>query len=81
MTYSENEKNIRQNLIDAGCTPEQTEKFMQKLNNGDIKNGLKQLFEHRCCLLDDLHKEQKCIDCLDYLIYMIKKENMKNEAD
>ena len=27
----------------------------------------------RCRLIEDLHKQQKKVDCLDYLIYQLKK--------
>ena len=39
-----------------------------------LKNEGKSLQCHRCCLLDKLHEEQKKIDCLDYLIYTLKKQ-------
>lgn len=77
MDYWDNENNIRQNLIDAGCNEEQVDELIKKIKNGEIKTCLKQLSNHRGCLLDNLHKEQKCIDCLDYLIYQIEKRDNK----
>ena len=47
---------------------------IKKYNNDDLKMLIKSLQCHRCCLLDKLHEEQKKIDCLDYLIYMLKKQ-------
>lgn len=35
------------------------------------------LTKHKRTLLDTLHKDQKQIDCLDYLLYMIKKTDKK----
>lgn len=64
---------IIQNLRDAGCDKETIEKFMFGLHNGDAKSGLKCLAVHRKKLLDSLHREQKCIDCLDYLIYQMSE--------
>lgn len=64
---------IIQNLKDAGCDKETIEKFMSDLHNGDAKNGLKSLVVHRKKLLDSLHREQKCIDCLDYLVYQMSE--------
>lgn len=75
MGYLENEKAVRQNLKDAGCCEKQIDELINEMKKGNMENGLKKLSEHRCCLLDELHKEQRCIDCLDYLLYMIKKEN------
>ena len=40
---------------------------------GKEADALKRLAAHRRALLDSLHKEQACIDCLDYLIYQIRK--------
>lgn len=69
----ETEEAIIQNLKDAGCDSETIEKFMADLQKGKEANGLKRLADHRRNLLDSLHREQKCIDCLDYLVYQMKK--------
>ncbi|MDE6469985.1 MAG: hypothetical protein K2L19_03065 [Eubacterium sp.] len=75
MTYSENEAALRQNLIDAGCNKKQSDELMNMIQNCEIKRCIKELSKHRCQLLDSLHKHQKCIDCLDYLVYMLEREN------
>ena len=62
------------NLKDAGCYEELITKCIKKYNNYDLKLLIKSLQFHRCCLLDKLHEEQKKIDCLDYLIYTLKKQ-------
>ncbi len=67
-------KGIYQNLIDAGCDEDITENCMSFVNNGRIADMLPILAKHRKCLLDLLHKVQKQIDCLDYLIYTLKKQ-------
>ena len=64
---------IIQNLKDAGCDSDTIEKFMADLQKGKEANGLKRLAAHRKNLLDSLHREQKCIDCLDYLVYQMKE--------
>ena len=66
---------IIQKLKDAGCDTETIEKFMSDLQKGDEKSSLKRLGAHRKKLLDSLHKEQKCIDCLDYLVYQMSRTN------
>lgn len=66
---------IIQNLKDAGCDTETIENFMSDLQKGDKKSSLKCLDVHRKKLLDSLHKEQKCIDCLDYLVYRMGRTN------
>lgn len=46
---------------------------MSDLQTGKEESSLKQLAMHRKKLLDSLHREQKCIDCLDYFVYQMKE--------
>lgn len=64
-----------QNLKDAGCDAQTIENFMSDLHRGKEESSLKQLAIHRKKLLDSIHKEQKQIDCLDYLVYQMSKTN------
>ncbi len=73
MRKNQSKEAIIQNLKDAGCDSETIENFMADLQKGKEANGLKRLAVHRKNLLDSLHREQKCIDCLDYLIYQMKE--------
>lgn len=66
-------KSIYQNLIDAGCDECVTENCMSFVSNGQIGDMLPILTKHSKCLLDSVHKAQRQIDCLDYLIYKLKK--------
>ena len=43
----------------------------------DLNKETNLLDGHRRQLLGDLHAVQKQIDCLDYLVYELKKENIK----
>lgn len=74
MQKNESVESIIQNLKDAGCDCETIEKFMVDLKKGKEASGLKRLAAHRKNLLNSLHQKQKCIDCLDYLVYQIKKQ-------
>ncbi|MEG0453618.1 MAG: hypothetical protein RR558_11175 [Coprobacillus sp.] len=65
---------IIRNLEDAGCQKEMIEKFIKSYNDNHIQNQLCLLKKQRCVLIEKIHQDQKQIDCLDYLIYMIKKE-------
>lgn len=67
---------IIQNLKDAACSIEMIDRFMKALHENKEKEGLKLLEEHRKTLLEALHREQEYIDCLDYLVYDLKK-NLK----
>lgn len=73
MSLNESLESMIQNLKDAGCDSETIENFMADLQKGKRANGLKRLAVHRKNLLDSLHREQKCIDCLDYLVYQMKE--------
>ncbi len=72
---SYNENAIVQNLIDAGCGKEFIAEFMNDFRAENVSKSLKLLETHRRLLLDNLHKEQERIDCLDYLVYRMTKEN------
>lgn len=62
-----------QNLEDAGCSPDFVGKFLALRESGDVKGQLRLLRIHRESLLDEVHAEQKRIDCLDYLVYHMEK--------
>lgn len=81
MRASYTEEAIIQNLKDAGCCPEKIECFMKEYRNNQKADSLKLLAAHRRELLDNLHREQKCIDCLDYLVYDIEKQDDLENAD
>lgn len=76
MNYEYKEEAIIQNLKDSGCGAETIEAFVEDLHREKYSEGLKLLAAHRRSLLDELHKEQKRLDCLDYLVYRIEKENL-----
>lgn len=62
---------IYQNLIDAGCDQQMTELCMTFVKEGQFSDIVPVLTRHRKDLLDSVHKGQKQIDCLDYLLYKI----------
>lgn len=74
MKSNQNENAIIQNLKDAGCDDKTIRAFMEDIQEDKIEAGLKLLATHRRSLLDDLHREQKQIDCLDYLVFTIQKK-------
>lgn len=68
------EEDVIKNLQDAGCDEKTISTFLEELRNGRLKAGIHMLESHRRILLDDLHKGQKQIDCLDYLVYQMEKK-------
>ena len=67
--------NVRQNLIDAGCDEGFIAKFAACLC--DRKQCEKMLADQRRELLDEIHTKERCISCLDYLVFIMKKEGLK----
>lgn len=74
MNLYPSEGDVFQNLKDAGCDEETIQSFMDNLQNGKQAKGMRLLENHRRSLLDNLHEEQKRIDCLDYLLFVLKKQ-------
>lgn len=64
---------IIENLKDAGCNQETIDCCFACLDSGQKKELLKRLEKHRKGLLDQVHKGQKQIDCLDYLVFQIER--------
>lgn len=64
----------KQNLIDAGCDSDFISRFESCIC--DPKACERLLAEHRRELLDEVHAKEDNISCLDYLVYMMKKEGL-----
>ena len=64
---------VIRNLKDAGCCQEMVQSFMTYLEQGNLKGQLELLEKRRDCLLEQVHEEEKQIDCLDYLVYQIRR--------
>ena len=70
---------FRENLTDAGCCEESIRLCESLRREGKTAELLKFLTEQRKRLLDALHREQKQIDCLDYLVCKVRKETLLKE--
>lgn len=70
---TEQEEAISQNLKDAGCSADIISQFLDLQKEKRMSEGFQILSKQRCCLLDTIHAEQKKLDTLDYLIFMLKK--------
>lgn len=67
------QETIKQTLADAGCAQETIAAFLKASKAGQESESIRLLRQHRGKLLDNLHKEQKKLDCLDYLLYELKR--------
>lgn len=66
---------LRQNLLDAGCSADLIQKCMQLAQEGRYIEFKRLLACQRRALLDNIHRDEKRIDCLDYLVFKLEKEN------
>jgi hypothetical protein len=62
-----------QNLIDAGCAPEMAHACISLVKEEKKCEVQRILCHHRDSLLDAVHENQKKLDCLDFLLYEMKK--------
>ena len=67
-------KLLMQNLEDAGCDEETVERCLDCARQGRTQEQLRLLSAHRRLLLDAVHRCEKQITCLDYLVFQIERE-------
>ncbi len=67
------------NLRDAGCKPDMIQCFMRYFDQGDWKDQLSLLEEHRETILGRVHEEERKIICLDYLVYRIRNRKKQTQ--
>ncbi len=74
MDYKETDAEaVEQNLRDAGCSDDFIAAFLRVWETGSTKEQLRLLSSQRCRLLNNVHAEQRKLDCLDYLRYQLEK--------
>ncbi len=66
-------KDIIQNMKDAGCSDNTIDNCIDCIEKGRREELLKRLAAHRSSVLDSIHREERQIECLDYLVYQIGK--------
>lgn len=81
----EGERNVTaetviENLKDAGCNKSTIEKFMDCAGNDRKARQLEILEKQRTDLLKRIHKDEKRISCLDYLVYRITRDGSGGDA-
>ena len=69
---------IIQNLKDAGCNEKMIQEVINMFSKNKKNEMLNILTNHRKDLLEKLHKNEKELDNLDYLIIDLKSNNYKN---
>ncbi len=66
-------EDVEENLRDAGFGEEAAAEFINCVAEGDVNRQLKLLACHRAELLRHIHSEEERLNCLDYLVYQVKK--------
>ena len=74
MTIRSSQESIRQNLLDAGCDSVTTQQALSQLEAERVSDCLRLLSRHRRQLLEQLHRAERSIDCLDYLVYQLEHQ-------
>lgn len=72
--YMSDTNAVLQNLKDAGCDDEVVKTFMKLVETGEKQKQYRLLEKHRRNLLEKVHNREKQIDCLDYLVFQMKKK-------
>lgn len=71
----QNTEELTGNLIDAGCSKTMITRFLSCLCSGDKAGSLSQLEKRRSELLEEIHKEQSCIEFLDEQLYKLRRNS------
>lgn len=76
-SHCQKEDTLIRNLQDSGCAQDVIERFMQGYRVENAFVQMRVLTEQRSVLLAMLHEAQEKLDCLDYLIFRLKKPRVK----
>ena len=69
-------ESVIQNLEDAGCETEMIRDFLGWFDKGQQAKQLELLEHQREYLLGRVHRDERRISCLDYLVYQIQGQSM-----
>lgn len=73
------EKEVAEMLKDAGCSQAEIGRVLAQEAAGDRRTVYQLLARHRLHLLDEVHRTEKAIACLDYLVYEMKRRENETE--
>ena len=69
------ERALYQNLMDMGYSVDEAKHCLAFAQKGQWKHLCQELKKQKAALLSVLHQSEKQIDCLDFLVYEIKKNH------
>ena len=74
MAYSPlQRRDLPQALADSAFTQQEKQLILAYYDEGNLAEVLPLLRRQRSALLDTIHERQSNLECLDYLIYQLKK--------
>lgn len=65
---------LKEYLDDIGYPLKEKAEILKYAESHDIQNIIRLLRRHRQSTLDTIHKKEKQISCLDYLVFQLEKE-------
>ena len=74
MEYEIDRQDTEQLLREAGCGDQFVHDFLSTMGRGSVEAQLRLLRDQRRRQLDQVHAEEKKLDRLDYLRYMLEKQ-------
>ncbi len=70
----EGENELRESMLDAGCTAQAAESAERLYKAGRLSDALHEMKVIRCELMEELHQSQRQVDHLDRLIRQTERE-------
>lgn len=67
------EEDIIQNLKDTGCNSKQIQELIELYRAGKIDKIYSIMESYRNKVLNNIHKNEKQIECIDYFIYQMER--------
>lgn len=67
-------EDLLQNLLDAGCDQTLTGQCLKCMDAASEYKMYTLLQEHRTKILEAIHENQDRLECLDYLLYCLRKD-------
>ncbi|MCM1083922.1 MAG: hypothetical protein NC428_10635 [Clostridium sp.] len=64
---------LLENLADAGCDDDEARNIFEHIKNNEVPLALSLLTTHKKKLLGEIHDDQHKVDCLDYLVFQLRK--------
>ena len=73
MNAYNSEEDIIQNLKDTGCNSKQIQELIELYSAGKIDKIYSIMESYRNKVLNNIHKNEKQIECIDYFIYQMER--------